>query len=472
MILSEAYDIVSENSRFRLAIKDRNGTVIGRHPVLLGTRSHAMGLRDELVGWSSNERAIVVEHVLLRPKFPGDALFPACTDGPCKTCGDEDPYSFRLTFVMPGWTAPFNVNLQMRDFADRTIRQEIPSHLLGKICWVGNEGFIENPCDPVIDELAELLRAKGRTTGDTRPTETEACSCALALYKAFSQVFAEWYEDKTLTYIHPDALTERLSTEFRAQVDPGDVTCAAVLDETLWREILAIMVAHFRHIALAGWQFERFEEAWCAWLKVNAGFDWTQERVQDRVEAMLRANLNTDPGANAPGKDELCRCAAAIVTTYGMAFYEWMDANVKAGTAREDFPPFAPASITLCAGLSFKPGTETAISALLKDRYDAYTETSYRLWIVVNLLANLQSTYPGATLHDCDEGSDQNPVRLGKTALGNYPLRPTWPPSESPGPVPSDDSTTDPASASRSQPKTKSVKAPKRGKRKGRSSTS
>ncbi|MDF2460012.1 MAG: hypothetical protein K0S79_2428, partial [Nitrospira sp.] len=204
----------------------------------------------------------------------------------------------------------------------------------------------------------------------------------------------------------------------------------------------------------------------------NAGFDWTQERVQDRVEAMLRANLNTDPGANAPGKDELCRCAAAIVTTYGMAFYEWMDANVKAGTAREDFPPFAPASITLCAGLSFKPGTETAISALLKDRYDAYTETSYRLWIVVNLLANLQSTYPGATLHDCDEGSDQNPVRLGKTALGNYPLRPTWPPSESPGPVPSDDSTTDPASASRSQPKTKSVKAPKRGKRKGRSSTS
>jgi hypothetical protein len=374
---------------------------------------------------------------------------------------------------MPGWTAPFNVNLEMRDFADRTIRQEIPSHLLGKTCWVGNDGFIENPCDPAIDELAELLRVKGRTTGDTRLTETEACSCALALYKAFSQVFEKWYEDKTLTYIHPDALTERLSTKFLAQVDPGDVTCAAVLDETLWTEILAIMIAHFRHIALAGWQFERFEKAWCTWLEVNAGFDWTQERVQDRVEAMLHANLNTGPGANAPGKDELCRCAAAIVTTYGMAFYEWMEANVKAGTARADFPPFTPAPITLCAGPSFKPGTETAISALLKDRYDAYTETSYRLWIVVNLLANLQNTYPGATLHDCDEGSDQNPVRLGKTALGNYPPRPTGPPpSGSPGPAPSDDSTTDPASASRSQSKTKSVKAPKRGKRKGRSSTS
>ena len=73
--------------------------------------------------------------------------------------------------------------------------------------------------------------------------------------------------------------------------------------------------------------------------------------------------------------------------------------------------------------MSFKPGTAAAIAALLKDRYDAYRHVSYRLWIVVNLLAKLSNTYPGATLHDCDEGSDINPVRLDNTALGNYPLR-------------------------------------------------
>jgi len=60
---------------------------------------------------------------LLRPKFPGDALYPVCVEGECDTC-DTDPYSFRLTFVMPGWTAPYSVNLDMRRFAERTIRMK------------------------------------------------------------------------------------------------------------------------------------------------------------------------------------------------------------------------------------------------------------------------------------------------------------------------------------------------------------
>ena len=145
-----------------------------------------------LLGWSSNERAIVVEHLLLRPKFPGDALYPACAEGDCGTCGDEDPYSFRLTYVMPGWMEPFNTNLEMRRFADRTIQQETPAHLLGKICWVGNDGFVENSCDPVIAELADLLAENGKTTADIRPTEVDACACALTLYTAFSASFNSW----------------------------------------------------------------------------------------------------------------------------------------------------------------------------------------------------------------------------------------------------------------------------------------
>ncbi|MGE0275626.1 MAG: hypothetical protein AB7G68_03675 [Nitrospiraceae bacterium] len=468
MMLTDAYVVVPENGRFRLNLKDKDGTVIGRHPVLLQTMSDAKSLRDELLGWSSNERAILVEHLLLRPKFPGDALFPACTDGPCRTCGDEDPYSFRLTFVMPGWTSPFNVNLEMRDFADRTIRQETPSHLLGKTCWVGNGGFIENPCDPVIDELAELLVTKGRTVENTKPTEADACTCALAVYKAFSQVFQQWYEDKTLTYFHADALTALLDGEFRSKVNPADLSCSAVLDEALWSDILVIMVKYFSHQAQNGWQFERFGDAWCAWLEMNAGFDWTEERVQDRVEAILRRNIKTDSGARTPDKDELCKCAASIVTKYGMAFYNWMGANVKAGAAFDELSPFTPDPVTLCAGLTFEPGTEAAVTALLKDRYDAYTEVSYRLWIVVNLLANLRNTYPGATLHDCDEGSDENPVRLGKTALGNFPLRQTLSPSDSPGPPPSDRARAQPAPGSRSQAKPKPAKPAKSGKRKGR----
>jgi len=469
MILVEAYAIVPEASRFRLKVKDENGNVLGRHPLLLQTIAHANGLRDELTGWSSNERAVVVEHILLRPKFPGDALFPVCTDGPCNTCGDEDPYSFRLTFVMPGWTAPLNVNLEMRDFADRTIRQETPSHLLGKTCWVGNDGFVENPCDPVIGELADLLMTKGRTVQGAWPSEKEACSCALAIYNAFSSAFQNWYEDKTLTYFHADVVTVQLSAEFRERINPTEVICAAILNEALWADILAIMVKYFTEIVQRGWQFERFEDAWCKWLDANAVMDWTEQRLQDRVEAILLGNLSVGLGGRVPAKDELCKCAAAILMKYGVAFYEWMSTNVKAGTALQDFPPFTPDPVSLCEGLSFKAGTDQTIGALLKDRYERYKNVSYRLWIVVNLLAGLRSTYPGATLHDCDEGSDQNPVRLGKTALGNYPLRQTVSPSDSPGPAPSDRSTTQPSRASGPQTKPKPAKPPKNGKRKGRS---
>jgi len=385
------------------------------------------------VGWSSNERALVVEHLLLRPKFPGDALFPACAEGPCRTCGDQDPYSFRLTFVAPGWTTPFNTNLEMRGFADRTIRQETPSHLVVKACWVGNDGFIQNPCDSVIGELADLLIAKGRTAEDVRPSETEACGCALAIYKAFSSAFQNWYQDKTLTYFHADVLVERLSAELRDRSNPTEVTCAAVLNEALWTDILAIMVKYFAVIVERGWQFERFEDAWCKWLDANNVIDWTEERLQDRVEAILRENLNIQPDGRSPAEDELCKCAAVILLKYGMAFYEWMSANVKAGTALNDFPPFTPDPVSLCEGLSFKEGTDQRIATLLKDSYERYKNVSYRLWIVVNLLAGLRSTYPAATLHDCDEGSDENPVRLGKTALGQYPLRETLSPSDASG---------------------------------------
>jgi hypothetical protein len=181
------------------------------------------------------------------------------------------------------------------------------------------------------------------------------------------------------------------------------------------------MVEYFHHIALHGWQFERFEDAWRKWLAVNSDFDWTEAHLQERVQAILEQNLDSGPATEKSIKDELCKCAAAILTTYGTEFYDWMDANLKAGRAFENFTTFIPATVTLCTDFTFKSGTAEIIKDLLDDRYDKYKEVSYRLSILVNLLGGLRNTYPGATLHDCGEGSDRNPVRLGNTALGNYP---------------------------------------------------
>lgn len=420
MVREDAYDIVSETGKFRLKLKDKASSPLGQHPHLFESTADAAAMQGQLMAWSANERLIVVEHLLLRPKFPGDALYPACGDGGCSTCGDEDPYSFRLTFVMPGWVAQYTDNLDLRRFADRTVQQETPSHLVEKTCWVGNDGFIENLCDEVIGDLADLLIAKGATAANVPPGGDEACACANAIYQAFSTVFTAWYDDKTLDFIHEDALSTLVGAEFSAKIKASDVSCTTVLTAPLWADVQAMMTKHFVGIALNGWQFERFENAWCKWLDANAAIDWTEERLLARVQAILELNL-TLPALNAA----LCDCAKTILIKYGTEFVTWMQANLSAGNAFEALTPFAPSPVTLCAGMSFTAGTATAIAQLLGERYGVYKEASYRLWVVVNLLSKLRNTYPGATLHDCDDGSDHNPVRLDSTALGNYPLRTT-----------------------------------------------
>jgi hypothetical protein len=420
MVRADAYTFASEDGGFRLKLQNGNGAQLGEVPQLFETRAEVDAMRDRLMAWSPNDRAIVVEHLLLRPKFPGDALFPACCDGGCSTCGNEDPYSFRLTFVMPGWVAQYTDNLDMRRFADRSIQRETPSHLLGKTCWVGNDGFIENPCDEVIGKLADLLIDHGLTAAGAAPSEDDACECANAVYHAFSTAFINWFADKTLEFLHADALLTLIGAEFAANVGADDVVCTTVFTTALWTEVQSLMTSHFVDVALHGWQFERFENAWCKWLDANALIDWTQERLDARVAAILAANLEASASPAA-----LCECAKSILAQCGSAFLEWMQGNLRAGRTLDQLPDFVPPDITMCPGLSVKPGTAEAIAQLLAERYGAYKSVSYWLSVVVSLLGDLRNTYPGATLHDCDDGSDHNPVRLDNTALGNYPLRTT-----------------------------------------------
>jgi hypothetical protein len=421
MIQADSRAVAAAGGKFQVMLQDLSAVEIGRDPHLFDAKEDAEAVReawrDELCAWSANDRLIVVEHLLLRPKFIGDALYPACCDAGCSTCGNEDPYSFRLTFVMPGWTAQYTDNLDLRRFAERTIQKETPSHLLGKTCWVGNDGFVENPCDEVIGQLADLLISDGLTTGGKPPTADDACACANAIYHAFSSVFAAWYEDKKFAFLKETALNTLIAGQFQLKPAVTDVTCTTVLDPTLWKKVRDLMTTYFVGIALNGWQFERFEWAWCKWLDANAAIDWTEERLVERVETILQANLLTP---SVP-KAALCQCARKIVTDFGMDFHVWMTGNLAAGATFETLSVFKPQPITLCAGMSFQANTAQDITALLNERYGAYREASYWLWVVVTLLSGLRNTYPGATLHDCDDGSDQNPVRLNNTALGNYP---------------------------------------------------
>jgi len=88
-----------------------------------------------------DEGIFLVEHILLRPSFePSEAdswrFMPFCAED-CQADGILDPYSFRVTVVLPGNSFRL-ADLVFRDYLENLIREELPSHVLAKICWIGS----------------------------------------------------------------------------------------------------------------------------------------------------------------------------------------------------------------------------------------------------------------------------------------------------------------------------------------------
>ncbi len=93
-----------------------------------------------------------------------DTLLPVgrgCCDDSGKPCPvQSDPYSFRVTAVVPYWPSRFR-NADFRKFFERTLRLEMPAHVLPRICWV-------DVCQMRDFEIAyrRWLRAKAHPTAD------------------------------------------------------------------------------------------------------------------------------------------------------------------------------------------------------------------------------------------------------------------------------------------------------------------
>jgi len=93
----------------------------------------------------AEEGMFIIEHILLRPDVTStlglqDQFMPVCTDN-CESCEPVDPYSYRVTVVLPGWTYRFG-NMDFRNFMEELIRKELPAHVLARICWVGDRNNI------------------------------------------------------------------------------------------------------------------------------------------------------------------------------------------------------------------------------------------------------------------------------------------------------------------------------------------
>lgn len=408
-------------------LTDRTGQTLAR----LDTGITPNEVIDFTTSIIAQERLYIIEHLLLRPKFPGDSVLPVCLAPDCTHCGEEDPYSFRLTYVLQGALEPFSYDIDLRRFADQTIRRETPAHLLPKICWVGNAGFAKDECAPVFDRLITLLQEYLGLDG----ADAAACTCANALYDTFDALFQPWIEPLALELYSPGQWGSQLRTLF-ADVALEDISCLEGISVAGWEAIQAQILLHFTDLAVAGRQFDRLEAAWCAWLAANAPFAWQAENelLRERVEALLSQHLGErTTTANA------CACAGWLLGYFGNQFRDWIGRLVDNNDEptdqevllpqlasevweafREDLRAIIQYDPSFCQLKVLSEGSHfwTELMGLLQASYGDWIEVSYRLHVLIHIFTSLKSDYPTATLHDCDDGGDDNPVRLNNTILG------------------------------------------------------
>jgi len=88
----------------------------------------------------TEEGMFLVEHILLRPditdnQVASDDFMPICADD-CEDGCSIDPYSFKVSIILPGYTYRFS-NPDFRNYMENIIREELPAHVIPRICWVG-----------------------------------------------------------------------------------------------------------------------------------------------------------------------------------------------------------------------------------------------------------------------------------------------------------------------------------------------
>lgn len=137
----------------------------------------------------SDEGIFLVEHLLLLPKNDETTdmsyFMPICADDCSDDCCVPDPYSYKISVVLPGYTYRFS-NIDFRNYAEDIIRQEIPSHILGKICWIGyRKSHIITVDNDLVDfekDFKNFLIDKGKNKQDSLPQFIQSLTKLNSIY--------------------------------------------------------------------------------------------------------------------------------------------------------------------------------------------------------------------------------------------------------------------------------------------------
>jgi uncharacterized protein YegP (UPF0339 family) len=124
--------------KFYFKLKDKNGNTIVESSCFSTYSSKAVeekaipGKRTQC-DTTITDRGILDEMEKLK-EFLAYELDLYCCEEPCDH--NEDPYSFRVTFVLPCWPKRFRNN-GFRKFVEKVIRSETPAHIQANIFWLG-----------------------------------------------------------------------------------------------------------------------------------------------------------------------------------------------------------------------------------------------------------------------------------------------------------------------------------------------
>jgi hypothetical protein len=140
--LARTFELGLLNSAYLLAgnafvIAEEDGTAVAQSPGFADT-----GERDAAIvaakaffrDHDTREGFFVIENLLMRPLESGEASLHACVEPGCDDCTSE-VYSYRIHVVLPAYAGRFN-DMNFRRFVEQTIREEVPAHILPKICWI------------------------------------------------------------------------------------------------------------------------------------------------------------------------------------------------------------------------------------------------------------------------------------------------------------------------------------------------
>jgi hypothetical protein len=180
VLLDAAIELGSDAQNFRLAAGghelardcDVEDEVSDR---VIGTTTSVAALSQVVAYFATvheGEGLHVIEHVLLRPRSVGDPFMSVQLElpGHCDCVEVKDPYSFRLTVLLPSWPARFQ-DLRFRRLVEQTVRREAPAHVLPKICWISHESMrdMERRHDAFASALARLVELDAQPALEPAP---------------------------------------------------------------------------------------------------------------------------------------------------------------------------------------------------------------------------------------------------------------------------------------------------------------